>query len=183
MAIENWMAWEGGVDLVGFTQPGAETPNVIMHVARMVHTPVGSAPSGMIFWQPDASAPPLLAGFVSENPEVGAYFGPHIFAGTPFENAPALDAKIEIWTELPHGVGARVTVGDMIFESHMSEIGDMEQVNRAAGFMPFTQQGVEAGAERATLRLNGEEIALTLPEETMTGAAAACWSPCGIYAR
>ncbi len=183
MAIENWMAWEGGVDLVGLTQAGGEAPNLILHIARMVHTPVGSAPSGMILWQPDSSAPPVLAGFVSENPEVGAYFGPHIFAGTPFENAPALDAKIEVWTELPHAVGARVTIGDMVFESHMAQIGDLEQVNRAPGPLPFAQQGLEASAQSASLRVNGEVIALTLPEGTMTGAPAACWAPCGLYAR
>ena len=39
MPIKNWMSWEGGVDLVAMTKPGLSMPNVILHVARMVHTP------------------------------------------------------------------------------------------------------------------------------------------------
>lgn len=183
MKVTQWMAWEGGVDLVGLTQPGAQTPNIILHVARMVHTPVGSAPSGMLLWQPDAAAPPLLAGFVSSDPAVGAYFGPNIFAGTPFENAPVLDAKIEIVTELPGAVGARVTVGGFVFESRFTELGGLEQATREPGFFPFTQQLVEAAGGAAQLWINGEEIPVSLPDQTMTGAPAACWSPCGIYAR
>ena len=45
MSISKWMSWEGGVDLVAVTSPDLQMPNVIVHVARMVHTPVGSAPS------------------------------------------------------------------------------------------------------------------------------------------
>ena len=185
MAIEQWMAWEGGVDLVALTQEGSEMPNVILHVARMVHTPVGSAPSGMVLWQPDSSAPPQLAAFISTDPQVGAYFGPNIFAGTPFENVPVLKAQIEIFIDLPDAVGARVTIEEagMVFESRLTSPGALEQINRAPGFLPFTQQGLEACGQSATLRLNGEEIALTLPEWTMSGGPAACWAPCGIYAR
>lgn len=50
MAYENWMAWEGGVDLIAKTSGDLAMPNVIVHVARMVHTPVGSAPAGMLFY-------------------------------------------------------------------------------------------------------------------------------------
>ena len=182
MAIEHWMAWEGGVDLVGLT-PDSAVPNVMLHVARLVHTPVGVAPSGMVLWQPDPNAPPQLAAFLSHVPQVGAYFGPHIFAGTPFENAPVLEAKIEVFTELPDAVGARVTIGDLVFESRLAELGPMEQIHRAPDLLPFTQQGLEAAARFATLTLNGQEIALTLPEQTMSGGPAAVWAPCGIYAR
>ena len=59
MAMKNWMSWEGGVDLIAKTSAEIEMPNVIVHVARMVHTPVGSAPGGMLFWQPDPAAAPL----------------------------------------------------------------------------------------------------------------------------
>jgi len=44
MAVTQWMSWEGGVDLIAVTAPDVAMPNVIVHVARMVHTPVGSAP-------------------------------------------------------------------------------------------------------------------------------------------
>ena len=65
MAMTRWMSWEGGVDLVAVTAPGLEMPNVIVHVARMVHTPVGSAPAGSVLWQPDPAAAPVVCGFVS----------------------------------------------------------------------------------------------------------------------
>ena len=52
------MSWEGGMDLVACTQPGLTQPNVILHLGRIVHTPKGSAPSGMIVWQPQTDAAP-----------------------------------------------------------------------------------------------------------------------------
>lgn len=42
MSVKQWMSWDGGVDLVAVTSAGLSMPNVIVHVARMVHTPVGS---------------------------------------------------------------------------------------------------------------------------------------------
>jgi len=42
---------------------------------------------------PGADGTPILSAFVSEDEEVGHYFGPHIFAGTPFENAPVIVGK------------------------------------------------------------------------------------------
>ena len=35
------MSWEGGMDLVAVTSPDLQMPNVIVHLGRMVHTPVG----------------------------------------------------------------------------------------------------------------------------------------------
>jgi hypothetical protein len=61
------MSWEGGVDLVAATTEGLAMPNVLIHVARMVHTPAGSAPSGMVLYQPDPAAPPAVIGFVSHD--------------------------------------------------------------------------------------------------------------------
>jgi hypothetical protein len=185
MAVKQWMAWEGGVDLLALTQQHTQTPNVILHVARMVHTPVGSAPSGMVLWQPDSAAPPQLAAFISTDIRVGAYFGPHLFAGSLFENAPVALAQIEVFTELPHAVGARVTIPEisMTLDLRFDGIGAMQPMHREPGFFPFMQQGLEAAARSATLRINGAEIALTLPERTLSGSPAACWAPCGIYAR
>ena len=96
MSVTNWMSWEGGVDLVAMTAAGLPMPNIIVHVARMVHTPVGSAPAGMILYQPDPKGAPVVMGFVSSDAKLAAYVGPKIFAGTPFEKAPALTGTIEI---------------------------------------------------------------------------------------
>ena len=183
MSINNWMSWEGGVDLVAKTADGLEMPNVIVHVARMVHTPAGSSPSGMLFWQPDPAAPPLAFGFVSGCPEVGAYFGKHIFAGTPFENAPVIVGKIEI-TTTPEGATARVEVPGFVFESALTGLGETVVIDRApAAMSPFRQQGLEAAAGSATLKVNGESVALILPPVSMTGGPCAVLSASGIYAR
>jgi hypothetical protein len=119
MSLNNWMSWEGGVDLIAKTSLELQMPNVIVHVARMVHTPVGSAPGGMIFWQPDPAAPPLAFGFVSSDAKVGDYFGKHIFAGTPFENAPTLLGAITIEINDEQAT-AKVEIPGYIFESHLS---------------------------------------------------------------
>lgn len=183
MAIEKWMSWEGGVDLLACTAPDLAMPNVIVHVARMVHTPVGSAPSGIVFWQPDPAAPPVVAGFVSSNPAVGAYFGANIFAGTPFEGAPALDATVEI--SIGSGkAAARVEVAGHVFESELSEIGPAELIQRAPiPSAPFTQQGLEAVAGKARLKVDGQEIDLIIPPVGITGGPCAVVAPTGLYAR
>jgi len=181
--ITQWMAWEGGVDLVALTRTGLSMPNVIVHVARVVHTPAGSAPSGMIFWQPDPAAPPAVMGFISTNPTVGAYFGPKIFAGTPFEGAPVLTAAIEIETGGDF-VGAKITVAGHVFQTRLSSLQPAVLVQRAPGGMtPFTQQGVEATATRAQLWVDGTEVPLIVPPVGISGGPAAVSAPCGLYAR
>ena len=178
------MSWEGGVDLVAVTQSGLAMPNIIVHVARMVHTPVGSAPSGMVFYQPDPTAPPALMGFVSHDMNVGKYFGPKIFAGTPFENAPVLSARIEIDSSKPGEVSASVTVGGFVLKTRLSGLKTAELIQRAPAAMPpFWQQGVEAAASAAELTVNGNRVAIQLPPVGITGGPAAVWSPCGVYAR
>ena len=178
------MSWEGGVDLVAVTQSGLAMPNIIVHVARMVHTPVGSAPSGMVFYQPDPAAPPVLMGFVSHDMNVGKYFGPKIFAGTPFENAPVLSAKIEIDSSKPGEVSASVTVGGFVLKTRLSGLKATELIQRAPAAMPpFWQQGVEAAAASAEFTVNGNRVAIQLPPVGITGGPAAVWSPCGVYAR
>jgi hypothetical protein len=184
MAIKEWMAWEGGVDVAGFTASGLQLPNLIVHVARSVHTPAGTAQAGMIFWQPDPSSAPVVAGFVCPDSMVGAYFGPKIFAGTPFEKLPALGARIEVRTQLPISVSARIEVAGHVFEVLLGELGESELVQRAAGSpLPFAQQGVEARAARASVKIDGKHVALTLPPFGPSGGPAAVWSPAGIYAR
>ncbi len=181
MSMTNWMCWEGGVDVVGSTVAGGAQPNVIVHVARMVHTPVGSAPSGMVFYQPDPGQPPVFAGFVSGNVRVGAYFGPHIFAGTPFENVPVLEAQIEVF-DAP--ARARVRFGGFDVTSQLDDVGPFALINRAAGQpLPFAQQGLEAAAGRASVTVNGVAVPVHLLPMGIAGGASAVVSPAGIYAR
>lgn len=183
MTIETWMSWEAGVDLVATTKPGLSMPNVILHVARMVHTPIGSAPSGMVCWQPDPQGPPAVIGFVSADPKLAAWFGPNIFAGTPFENAPAHRARIDV-TVAADRVGSRVEVAGHVFEVSMSELSPLQLVHRAAGSpMPFAQQGPEAKAAKAALKVDGRVVAITVPPVSMGGGPGALWAPAGVYAR
>ncbi len=181
--VSKWMSWEGGIDLVALTSPDFQMPNIIVHLARMVHTPAGSAPSGMILWQPDPNTMPLVMGFVSSNPEVGRYFGPHIFAGTPFEQAPVLDAAIEINTGADIATAKCVT-GDYSFEVEMSEFSEPYIINRPPAAMPpFQQQGVEIHARKVSLRVNGEQVVIIVPPVGITGGPASVVAPNGLYAR
>lgn len=170
--------------MVATTVPGGAQPNVIVHIGRIVHTPLGSAASGMVFYQPDPSAAPLFMGFVSTDPQIGAYFGPNIFAGTPFESAPVLEAKIEVFTALPDSVGVRVSIPGFEIETTLSDLGPLELVERPFGApLPFVQQGVEAAAGQMTLTLNGENIAIYPVPVGLAGGPSASWSPTGVYSR
>lgn len=182
-AVSKWMSWEGGIDLVAVTSPGLQMPNIIVHLGRMVHTPAGSAPSGMILWQPDPNALPLVMGFVSNNAEVGKYFGPNIFAGTPFEQAPVLDATIAIAITKDKAI-SKCIVGDYTFEVEMTGFSDPYLVDRKPSAMPpFYQQGVEIHAKKASLKVNGETIHIIVPPAGITGGPASVVAPNGVYAR
>jgi hypothetical protein len=181
--VSKWMSWEGGIDLVALTAPDLQMPNVIVHLGRMVHTPIGSAPSGMIFWQPDPQAMPLVFGFVGTDATVGTYFGPNIFAGTPFEQAPVLDAKIDIQISAS-SASSRCEVGGYVFEVEMSDFSDPYLINREPAAMPpFYQQGVEIHARKASLKVNGAEIGIIVPPVGISGGPASVVSPNGVYAR
>lgn len=183
MAIRNWMSWEGGVDLIALTGEGNAMPNVILHVARMVHTPVGSAPGGMIFWQPDPAAPPQAFGFVSSSKDVGDYFGKNIFAGTPFEDAPTLLGSINI-SAVGSEAAARIVVPGFVFEMRHTGLGLAARIDRAPiATAPFHQQGLEAVAAAATLKVNGADIPLVIPPVGITGGPCAVFAACGIYSR
>ncbi len=182
MSITNFMSWVGGVDLFA-TTPGTTQPNVIVHVARAVTTPLGTAPSGLVFFQPDGNKPPLFAGFVCTDVKLGAYYGPKIFAGTPFENMPVLEAEIEI-TETEGLATATLKIEGFVIETTLSEFGPMEKIERPTGApMPFTQQGVEAHARNVTLKINGEEIALSALPYSLEMGGSSVWSPGGTYTR
>lgn len=177
MAMQHWMSWEGGVDLIAKTSADLATPNVILHVARRVHTPVGSAPGGMIFWQPDPAAAPLAFGFVSSDAAVGAYFAEHIFKDTPFEHAPWIEGEIVIEISAEHA-SARVEIPGFVFKSHLSEFAPLETFQREPlPATPFHQQGLEAAAGHACFKVNGEKVGIEVPP------GGAVLAPCGIYAR
>ncbi len=183
MNVTEWMSWEGGIDLVAATSPNLQTPNIIVHLGRMVNTPVGKAPSGMLFWQPDANAAPLVFGFVSTDATVGAYFGPKIFAGTPFEAAPVMDATIYIQINATSAYAKCVT-SDYAFEVEMSDFTAPCLINREPSAMPpFYQQGVEIHARKVSLKINGENINISVPPFGITGGPASVVSPNGVYAR
>jgi hypothetical protein len=177
------MCWEGGVDLIALTGEGIAMPNVILHVARMVHTPVGSAPGGMIFWQPDPAAPPQAFGFVSSSEEVGDYFGKNIFAGTPFEDAPTLLGSINI-SAAGSEATARIELPGFVFEMRHAGLGQAARIDRAPiATAPFHQQGLEAVATTTTLKVNGADIPLVIPSVGITGGPCAVFAACGIYSR
>ncbi len=177
------MSWEGGVDVVGATAPGLQMPNLLVHVARIVHTPIGSAPSGMVLWQPDPKAPPAVIGFISTDRKLAQWFGPNVFAGTPFETAPALQGKIDV-TVAADRATSRVEVAGFLFEVTLDQLGAAELIHRAAGApMPFAQQGLEAKAGRAAVKVNGKVVAMTVPPVAIGGGPGALVSACGVYAR
>jgi hypothetical protein len=181
--VLKWMSWEGGIDLVAVTSPDLQMPNVIVHLGRMVNTPVGNAASGMILWQPDPTAMPAVMGFVSTDAEVGKYFGPNIFADTPFEQAPVLDAKFDIQISADKAI-AKLEVSGYNFEVEMSDFSDPYLIDRKPSAMPpFYQQGVEIHAKKVSLKVNGESINIIVPPIGITGGPAAVVSPNGVYAR
>ncbi len=181
--LSEWMSWEGGIDLLATTDPSLAQPNVIINIARMVHTPAGSAPSGIVFWQPDPGAPPEVIGFVSTDPAVGAYFGPKIFAGTPFEHAPVLIADFE-FAIATDSASARLAVAGHVFEIKFSGLGPLHQVHRSPiATAPFFQQGAEAIPAEIELKVDGKIVPITIPPIGITGGPAAVLASYGSYAR
>ncbi len=181
--VTKWMSWEGGIDLVAVTSAELQMPNIIVHLGRMVNTPAGNAPSGMILWQPDPNAAPVVMGFVSTDETVGNYFGANIFAGTPFEQAPVLTATIDIRIEAAKAVAVLVA-GGHTFEVEMTDFSAPYLIDRKPSAMPpFYQQGVEIHAQKATLKVNGELINIIIPPVGITGGPASVVSPNGVYAR
>ncbi|MBP6430850.1 MAG: hypothetical protein KA319_03705 [Ferruginibacter sp.] len=181
--VTDWMSWEGGIDVAGVTDKNYKMPNVIFHVANIVNTPVGKAPSGMILYRPDTLQPPLVMGFVSTNKTVGDYFGPKIFAGTPFEKAPTVMGTFDIKYD-DKGATAKVVAGGHTFECTMSDLGKPYLINRAMGSpMPFYQQGVERTSGKSVLKVDGKEVNLTMPPVGLSGGPGAVVSVNGVYAR
>ena len=181
MSVKNWMNWEGGVDLVALSNENMPMPNVIVHVARMVHTPVGSAASGMILL-PDETGMPKVMGFVSTNKTVGDYFGANIFAGTPFESAPTIIGDISVVTNAASATATIKIEGyEVVLE--LSELGELTRVNRQSPNLPFHDDSLESAAGSVKLTVNGEEMSIIVPPVGMSGGAAAVFSATGFYSR
>ena len=114
---------ERSINLVAVTSPDLQMPKVIIHRAPIVHTPVGSASSGMICWQPDTNARLRVFGFVGTDLSIGNYFGPPIFAGIPFEKAPVLKASIDIYVS-DNKAYSKSVVGSYPFKVEMSDFSN-----------------------------------------------------------
>ena len=70
------------------------------------------------------------------------------------------------------------------FAATLSGLGGLGLVHREpATATPFCQCGPEASAGAVRLEVNGEEVALHLPETGLSGGPAAVWAPAGIYSR
>lgn len=181
MSISKWMSWEGGVDLVALSNEDMPMPNVIVHVARMVHTPVGSAPAGMILL-PDEKGMPKVMGFVSGDKKVGDYFGANIFQGTPFESAPTIIADIAIETTT-NSATATVKIEGYEIVLELSDLGALNRVNRQSPNLPFHDDSLESAAGKVNLIVNGEELSVIVPPVGMSGGPAAVFSATGVYSR
>jgi hypothetical protein len=159
--------------LVALSNEAIPMPNIIVHFARMVHTPVGSAASGM----------PKVMGFVSSVKEVGDYFGANVFAGTPFEAAPTIIGDIKIETNLPDSATATVKIEGYEIVLELSSLGELSRVSRQSPNLPFHDDSLESAAGSVKLTVNGEEMFVIVPPVGMSGGAAAVFSASGFYSR
>jgi hypothetical protein len=176
------MSWEGGVDLVAMTDENLPMPNVIVHIARTVHTPDGSAAAGMIRL-PNADGTTQIMGFVSTDKEIGDYFGANIFAGTPFENAPTIVGEINVEMNYPHSAKVTVKVANHEIVMELSDLGEVQPVNRQSPNLPFHEAAFEAEAGAVSLIIDGEKLNVIVPPVGMSGGPAAVFSPAGMYSR
>jgi len=183
MSVKSWISWEGGVNLIAKTGSDVETPNFIMHVARVVHTPGGSAPCGMIFWQPDPAAAPLAFGFVSTDSQVASYVAEQIFAGTPFQGAPFLQGQIHVEID-DDTASATIEILGKKFQTSLAQFRESSIISRKpVPSAPFYQQGIETIADHASLAVNDRPVDLIIPPESITGGPCTFVSATGLYAR
>lgn len=181
--VNHWMSWEDGVDLVAMTDPALEAPNVMVLAARMVHTPVGSAPAAIVLWQPVPTAPPAAMGFVCNNGAMNAWLAAKLFAGTPFAAAAPMAGAVNVRTNA-FGGSVSINTGRLSIETDLSGPGSVQIIHRAPGpATPFYQQGVEIAMQSARLAVDGAPVPVTLPHASITGGPPAMLTPTGIYAR
>ena len=175
-----FLSWHDGVDAMLKPTPDSPMPNVLIHVARMVNTPLGICSVGMILINPQNKEVPDFFGFVAENKELGQYYGPNIFKGTPFEQAPVFKAEISLKIDFPNKVKAKIVVAKHTIELELSDFDAAQYYDRPGG-MPFHQNVIEAKAKKAVFKFDHKIIAGELQPEGMAGGLPACYAPTGIY--
>ena len=176
----DFLSWFDGIDAMLKPTPDAPLPNVLVHVARITKTPLGMTPGGMLLINPDNKEMPDVFGFICEDEELGKYYGPKIFKGTPFENAPVLKAAISIHVDFPNLVSTKIEVAGHVIELELSEFDEAQYYNRVGG-MPFTQNVVEALAHKAVFKFDGKVLVGELPPSGIGGGLPAVYSPSGLY--
>jgi len=182
MKVSKWMSWEGGVDLVALSNDKMEQPNVIVHVARMVNTPVGSAPSGMLLL-PNENGSPKIMGFVSTSKIVGDYFAKNVFADTPFEQAPTIVVDVMDFNITDDIAEVTIKMEGFTINLKLSNLGDLTRENRQSPALPFHDHSLEAKANKVALTINGVAIPVIVPPIGMSGGPAAVYSATGVYSR
>ena len=176
----DFLAWYDGVDAMLKPGPDSPLPNVLIHTARIVSTPMGLCKAGMILVNPQNKAMPDFVGFVAEDVEMGRYFGPRIFKGTPFENAPVHQAEMVFGIDYPNTVTVSVTAAGHVIELELSRFDAAQYYHRPPA-MPFTQDVIEAQAHKAVFRFDGKVIPGELPQTGLAGGLPACYAPAGLY--
>ena len=176
----DFLAWHDGVDAMLKPAPDAPLPNVLIHTARAVNTPIGICKGGMILMNPDNKDMPDFFGFVAEDPEMGKYFGPRIFKGTPFEGAPVYQAEMNFDIDFPQKVTCTVKADGHVIELELTGFDDAKYYHRPP-VMAFTQNVIEARAHEAVIRFDGNIIPDQLPAEGLAGGLPACYAPAGLY--
>jgi len=176
----DYLSWHDGVDAMLKPEPDSPMPNVLVHTARMVNTPMGICQGGMVLINPENKETPDFFGFVSEDTTLAKYWGPKIFKGTPFENAPVYQAEFEFHMDFPNKTAVKIMVDGHTIELELTEFEDALYYNRPPG-MPFTQNVIEALANKAVFKFDGEIIPGELPPSGLAGGLPAVYAPTGIY--
>lgn len=177
------MSWQDCLGLTAITSTDYSNPNFVIKLGRMVNTQIGNAPSGLIFWQPNPPIMPAVMGFICNDKDVGRYFGPQIFAGTPFEHAPILQGSIQVLLDSKSAT-ATCNVGGFRFELEMTDFSTPCLFNRQPEPMtPFHQMGIELSCAKTVLRINDEAVDIIVPPVGMTGGPGSFISPIGMYGR
>lgn len=182
MEIESWLSWEYGIDITASTVDHAALPNLVIHAARRVFTPVGNSVAGLVLFTPPRASEPTLRYVVAENYEVGRYCATRVFAGTPFENAEVCGGEVTV-EECGAAIEMRVKIASVEIEARLENLGVLEEVMRPPGVLPYSQNQLEAGAQSVALRIDGIEQPLYLPPGVAEIAPLALWKPCGHYSR
>ncbi len=177
----DYLSWTDGVDALLKPSADAPLPHVLIHVAAITSTPWGMAPGGMLLINPELKEMPDFFGFICADEELGKYYGPKIFKGTPFENAPVYKADIKVEVKFPGNVYARIEVDGHLCELEMNSFDEAKYYNRDPFPMPFRQNVVEARAASATFKWDGRIIGGELPETGIGSGLPACYSPNGMY--